>query len=512
MAHKYVDTSAIMQVIGNIFTNVSLLDNEDYHFYSEDFPEQFHKILFGTIYNLHVLGAQEISFTTIEDYLTNREKDLAIYKSHKGQEFLEKISENVSIATFKYYYDRMKKMTLLRMYNERCGMDLSWLYDIDNIMDLKKKQAQEEWFDNNSLETIAETIDRKIEDIKLKYVDNADETAEQAGSGALDLLSRLKENPEFGYPLYGSLINTVTRGARLKKVYLRSAATGIGKSRSMIADICNIACDEVYDFTRGQWIANGTREPAIFISTEQEKSEIQTMMLAFISDVDEEHILTGEYGEGEWERVVYATKVLERCPLYIQELPDFSLQDIENTIKRGIRDWGVKYVAFDYIHSSMKILSEISSKAGIKGLREDNILFMIGVRLKDLANEYGVFILSATQLNGDYMEAKEYNQNLLRGAKSLGDKIDVGLIMLKTSQEDIEALEPLLKKSGLPTPDTKISVYKNRRGRYKDILLWCVSNKGVCKINPVFATTYQYEFIDIPDIKINIKPKLESAF
>ena len=137
---------------------------------------------------------------------------------------------------------------------------------------------------------------------------------------------------------------------------------------------------------------------------------------------------------------------------------------------------------------------------------------MIGVRLKDLANEYGVFILSATQLNGDYMEAKEYNQNLLRGAKSLGDKIDVGLIMLKASQEDIEALEPLLKKSGLPTPDTKISVYKNRRGRYKDILLWCVSNKGVCKINPVFATTYQYEFIDIPDIKINIKPKLESAF
>ena len=97
------------------------------------------------------------------------------------------------------------------------------------------------------------------------------------------------------------------------------------------------------------------------------------------------------------------------------------MQDIENCIKRNIRDNGVKYVAFDYIHSSMKILSEISSKAGVKGLREDNILFMIGVRLKDLANQYEIFILTATQLNGNYQDAKEYDQNLLRGAKSLGD-------------------------------------------------------------------------------------------
>ena len=63
--------------------------------------------------------------------------------------------------------------------------------------------------------------------------------------------------------------------------------------------------------------------------------------------------------------------------------PDFSMQDIENTIKgRGIRDYGVRYVFFDYIHTSMKILTEVTSKTGIKGLREDNVLFMISIRLK----------------------------------------------------------------------------------------------------------------------------------
>ena len=95
------------------------------------------------------------------------------------------------------------------------------------------------------------------------------------------------------------------------------------------------------------------------------------------------------------------------------------MQDIENVIKRHILDFGVKCVVFDYLHSSMKILSEISSKAGVKGLREDNVLFMISVRLKDLANQYGVFILTATQLNGNYVDAKEKDQNLLRGAKAM---------------------------------------------------------------------------------------------
>ena len=57
---KYTDTSAIIQVIGNIYNNPNLLDNEKYHFIEEDFPNSFHKILSGSIYTLHLMGAKEI--------------------------------------------------------------------------------------------------------------------------------------------------------------------------------------------------------------------------------------------------------------------------------------------------------------------------------------------------------------------------------------------------------------------------------------------------------------------
>jgi replicative DNA helicase len=66
---KYVDIPSIIQVIGAIYQNPSLLDEDDkYYFNEEDFTEEFHKILFGSIYNLHALGAKEISLNAIEDY------------------------------------------------------------------------------------------------------------------------------------------------------------------------------------------------------------------------------------------------------------------------------------------------------------------------------------------------------------------------------------------------------------------------------------------------------------
>ena len=90
-------------------------------------------------------------------------------------------------------------------------------------------------------------------------------------------------------------------------------------------------------------------------------------------------------------------------------------------------------------------------------------------------------------------------------------KIDCGMIMLQVSQDDREALKNIVNSMGIEMPDIKISVYKNRRGRYKDILLWCKSDRGICRIDPIFVTNYNYELIDIEDLKIKVTPKIESS-
>ena len=511
MTSKYIDISALMNVIGNVFNNPRLLDAEDKYFFSEDdFVDDFHKIVFGTILNLHQLGAAEITLNTIADYLAARPKKKAIFDTNKGNEYILKCAENANISTFDYYYNRMKKMTLFRTYSEKIGMDLSWLYDPDNLFDTKKKQEQEEWLDNSSLVDIANLIDDKIIAIKSQCIDNMTECGTQVGEGIDQLIDSLKETPEIGYPLYGKYVNTVVRGARLKKFYLRSAATGVGKSRAIAADVCYIGCYQMYDLEQNRWISTGKAEPVMYITTEQDRDEIQTMMIAFLSAVDEEHILTGQYFAGEWERVEKAKQLIKQSKIFHVQLPDFSLKDIENTIIRGIREHGAKYCFLDYIHTSMKILEEITKRSGGVRLREDNILFMMAIRLKDLCNQYGVFILSSTQLNADYVESETPDQNLLRGAKSIADKIDVGEIMLETTQKDKEAVQKIVTEGGFEMPDVKISVYKNRRGRWKGIYLWCKADRGLCRINPMFATKWNYELIDMEDLKIKIAD--ESAF
>ena len=503
---KYVDIPAIMQVIAGVYTNNKLLEDERYHFSENDFPEEFHKILFGSIYNLHQLGAEDITPEAIDHYLQARPKAYGTYKANKGLEYLKRLTEIVQLSTFDYYYSRVKKMTLLRMYHQTLGMDLSWLYDPDEILNIKKKQSQEDWFDNTSLEEMAETINDKIEHIRQKCVDGEMSDMNQAAQGLAEYLEDLKKNPEYGYPMYGPFVNTIFRGARLKKLYLRSASTGVGKTRSMIADACTFACEEIYDKERGVWERNNCPVPTLYITTEQDLGEIQTMLIAFVADIDEEHIITGKYDTGEWERVEKAIDIVQKAKLYIKELPDFTLQDIESVIKRAVQEYDIKCLCHDYIHSSMKILSEISGKAGVKGLREDNILFMISVRLKDLANQYGIFIMTSTQLNGEYRTSKELDQNVLRGAKSIADKVDAGVIMIKVTDEDKEALKPILAK-GYGIPDIKMSVYKNRGNRYKDIILWCRSRRESCRIIPMFATDLNYELLDIEDTKIVIEPR-----
>ena len=232
MSSKYIDIAAIIQVIGNVYNHPQLLDLTDkYIITDEDFDNMFHKVVFGSILKLYDLGSSKVTIKNILDFLSTRPEYEGIFKANKGEEWITKASENADYNSFDYYYGRMKKMSLLRAY-DHYGVDVSFLYDPDNILDVKKKQLQEEWLDNSNLETIADKVNERIENIKMTYVDNSYGEADQAGEGIEDLIQGFKERPEVGVPLFGPFINTVTRGARRKKFYLRSAPTGVGNIRT----------------------------------------------------------------------------------------------------------------------------------------------------------------------------------------------------------------------------------------------------------------------------------------
>lgn len=89
--------------------------------------------------------------------------------------------------------------------------------------------------------------------------------------------------------------------------------------------------------------------------------------------------------------------------------------------------------------------------------------------------------------------------------------MDYGAILLNVTDNDLVKLNKVLNTNVFATPNLKMSVYKNRRGRYKGIYLWCSADLGTCRIKPLFCTTYQYELVPIDDVKIRLQDE-ESAF
>ena len=509
-SNKYAEIPNLVQVIGCIFKNPKLLERDDkYKFNEQDFYDEFHQLVFGCMYNLWQLGAKEITLPAIEDYLTQRPKALAIYKTNKGPEFILKAAEMANVNTFDYYYNRMKKMSLLRAYEEM-GMDLTWLYNPDEVMDMKRKQAQEDWLDNATLADIYNKINDKIDSIKLQYVENITDGGCQIGEGIDELIDSFAETPAVGYPLYDIYTSTTARGARLGKFYLRSAATNVGKTRAMVGDACFIGCSQMWSLKENKWVTTGACQSVLFIATEQTLDEIQISAVACISGVEEDHIVMHEYFTGEWERIVKAKQLLKQSKIQFICMPDFSMDDVENMIKKHIRENQVEYVFFDYIHSSAKILTEIGGKSGVKNLREDNILFLLASKLKDIAVQYGVFVLSSTQLNADYQTSETPDQNLLRGSKAIADRIDWGGIMLETTKEDREKVEAFCKKNNLPVPNVKMSIYKNRANKWKGIYLWMSTQTGICRFETLFVTDWACNIIEMP--LLNIKVEEASAF
>ena len=77
--------------------------------------------------------------------------------------------------------------------------------------------------------------------------------------------------------------------------------------------------------------------------------------------------------------------------------------------------------------------------------------------------------------------------------------------------KDIIALDKILATNLFERPNLKLSIYKNRRGRYKGVILWCKANLGTCRVKPMFCTTYDYEMVSIDDVRINVL-KEDSAF
>jgi len=149
-------------------------------------------------------------------------------------------------------------------------------------------------------------------------------------------------------------------------------------------------------------------------------------------------------------------------------------------------------------------MTTMAKGSGIK-MREDQILLLFADKLKQLANKHDVWILTGTQLNDSYKAEGGINLDAssLRGARALGDKLDVGMIMLRLTPEDEKILETIRENTGFGVePTHTITVFKNRRGEHVNVKIWLKIDLGNLRTTDCFVTDSQGRVLNVKPVKV----------
>ena len=364
---------------------------------------------------------------------------------------------------------------------------------------------------------ITERVRALLVEIDNKHIGKDQGTSQPANVGMRKLVEELQANPEVGLPLDGDILNYASRGARLGKLYTYSAPSGAGKTRYMVGNACAISMP--YLDKSGKVVFRGTQEEddyqrVLYISTEQKADEIQTMILAYVSGVNEKTILLGNYTPDELERIKKALDIIDKygSNLILEVMPDPSIAEVKAKMAKYIIQDGIEYIFYDYIFSSPGLLTEFSAD----NIREDVMLMMLSNSIKETAMTYNVFIQSATQLNDNWSKKAIglRDQNCLRGSKAIADKIDIGMIGVRLGDEEkkqIDALWTELQKKN-PTrfnhePNVVIDIYKNRRGELNCVKVFRYFDYATLHCDDLFVTDSSYKAVsEIGQFEYNKRP------
>lgn len=275
-------------------------------------------------------------------------------------------------------------------------------------------------------------------------------------------------------------------------------------SRRGNSEACHLAIPEYYDIQQNKWIKTNLHESVLIISTELEEYECQQMWMAFVAGVSESHIKDGRYAEGEEARVDKAISLIEKSNLRFVSITNYDTDDIINIIKKYKQLYDVNYVFFDYLGETLKITSSATKQTRMQGLRTDQVLLMLSSALKDTAKTLGIYIWTASQLSGDYKNAKELDAAYLRSAKSIADKVDAGMILMPVREADQPIIDSYCAKGFELSPNFVFSVYKVRAGSYQNIKVYVYFDRATCQMTDCFVTDGKGIILPVADTNIEI--------
>lgn len=500
-----IDKRDTQQILGCLMKKPQLLSKIDkYSFVLTDFPSRFERSIFMAINGLYRNGATKIQPIDIENFLEPDQVSSKLFKDRNGIEYLQDSIELSQIDNFDFYYNRFKMSNLLKDLKKQ-GFDTSDFY-CDDLTNPKADEINQA-FNLLSPKLITEAVRKKLLGVEAKYETTDEIEVETAVKGMETLVNELGAAYEIGIPIQGDIYNQVISGAKKGTLTIRSAASGVGKTRNAVADACYLAYPFRYNSTICEWEQKGNNEKVLFIVTEQRFKEVRTMILAYLTDINATRFKYADFSERESAVITQAIHLMKKYDnLILVKMPNPTIETVKTIVRENCIIHDIGYVFYDYIFIGPSLLNEFKGFA----LRNDEVLLMFATALKDLAVELDVAMFTSTQLNAKGDDNKDIrNEGSLAGGRSTINKADNGAIIARPTKEELELLEPLfqekqiqgknivfLDKSNatyIERPNLVTDIYKVRNGEWTQVRIWSVMNLGTLRKKDLFITDSRLE-------------------
>ena len=521
--NRYYNINSAIEVLSTILNNTSLLNKNEYILREEDFVTPMHKTIFKCCYNLGLVqGFKEIKIGDIESYLsqTNPVTHKKIFENEENLKWLSDLKENES-SDFNYYYDKLKKFSLIRAYLRNGIECVTKLFNPDET-EIKLREQQENRLDNMRIEDIKKYVNDNLMEVNTIFTSyNESLSHRKSGDNAKELYEKLLKSKPYGLNTESEYLNTAIRGWTPKTLIIETRGSNLGKSRNAIKRLVSVCSPYVWDFKTKQYIKNPNQQgnSGLYIGNQEMDiyEELEVIIWSFISGVEQSHIIKKEYKEGEEERVLKAIEYSEQMKLFFEDKADYDASWMWQTVQYYKEEYNICMVCLDYLEITPSINAEYVRNGGTRN-KDDIALIVFSNELKLIANKFKItFIFYTQSINTGLVEKLDFwDNNCIKGCSNLHVKTDCAWTvysptpkMLDIMSDVIQVANRRLRKSGYGSfnykPNVIYTIYKNRKSELKNFKIWCYLDNGTGELIELFCTDRENNVIDIDRTSIEVK-------
>ena len=234
-------------------------------------------------------------------------------------------------------------------------------------------------------------------------------------------------------------LDQITQGFQKSDLIILAGRPSMGKTALSLNILLNII--------------KKTQLPIIFFSLEMSRQQIMYRLLSLETNLNQLHLKNGELNQNDWIKLNKSIKVLSKLPLFIEDNPNLSIQDLRAKLKSiYFEQTQLGIIIIDYL--------QLINNSGSKTDNRAQELAQLTRSLKNLAREFNIPILVLSQLSRNVDTRMDQKPVLsdLRESGSIEQDADLVLLLYKDN---------LIKSDSISSPNLTtrdIIIAKHRNG------------------------------------------------